>query len=295
MGTSVYIFYILVLALFLSVFFVSFRILSRIRLLSAVCDRWRFVRWGVSVIVAVFVLLGALNFYVYHGLGDQPDIFRKGDPSKLWVAITFDDGPSPIWTPRILHVLNEYKVPATFFMVGAHVVSYPDVALRVAVEGHELGNHTFDHINIPSTSTAELSSQLLRTTWAIYDATGQMPTFFRPPRGMYDTRIRRLAELLGQPIVLWTVSGQDWLPGTTVEQIVKRVVSQTKAGDILLFHDSGALIANQGANRESTVRALPAIIEGIRKKGFEFVSLDQLLQYAEPIELTEQEMLELRE
>lgn len=246
----------------------------------------------VSFVVLVFL---GFNFYVYHGFGHQPDIYRKGDGSKPWVAITFDDGPSPVWTPRILDILAEYQVPATFFLVGSHVAKHPDVAERIVQEGHEVGNHTFDHVNIPTTSTIELSGQVLLTTVAILEATGKYPSYLRPPRGMYDARVRRLAEVLNQPIVLWTVSGQDWRPGVTVDQIVKRVVSQTKAGDILLFHDSGSLIANEGASREATVKALPLIIEGIREKGLRIVSLEQLLEHASPTELTGEEMLDLRE
>ena len=249
----------------------------------------------LGIIISVSLLFVGFNFYVYHGFGYQPDIYRNGDGSQPWVAITFDDGPSPIWTPMILDILAEYEVPATFFLVGAHVAKYPEIAQRIVEDGHEIGNHTYDHVNIPTTSTLELSGQVIMTTLEILEATGEYPKYLRPPRGMYDARVRRLAEMLNQPIVLWSVSGQDWRPGVTVEQIVKRVVNQTKAGDIILFHDSGALIANEGASREATVKALPRIIEGIRNKGLEIVPLEQLMQYAEPTELTKEEMLELRE
>lgn len=257
-------------------------------LINVALRKWRFPKfpsWLRSILalgLSFAIVSLFLNYYVYHGFGYQGDIFRKGDPSKPWVAITFDDGPHPIWTPAILDVLAEHEVPAAFFMVGAHVEKYPDVANRVVQEGHEVGNHTFDHVNIPSTRLSLLSAQMLKTTMVIMDITGQYPKYLRPPRGMYDSRVRRLAELLGQPIVLWTISAQDWRPGANSGTIERRIVQQVRPGDILLFHDSGALISAEGASRLATVQSLPAIIAGIREKGLQIVTLEQLLAHSEP-------------
>lgn len=245
--------------------------------------RWykgRFPRSILAVISAtlgIITLFGLLWFYVYHGFGYQPDIYRVGDRSSNKVAITFDDGPSPEFTPAILDILREYDVPATFFMVGSHVEKYPEIAQRVVEEGHTVGSHTYNHFNLPTLSTVQLQKELMEATAAIADITGVYPSFVRPPRGMYDDRFRRMANLLGQEIVLWSISTRDWRFGVTASYIERLVESRVRGGDIILFHDSGALLRNEGGDRRATVMALPQVIEIIRAKGLEIVPLAELL------------------
>ncbi len=235
--------------------------------------------------LAVLTIWGVLAFYVYYGFGHQPDIYRRGSRDTNMVAITFDDGPSPEFTPAILDILKEYNVPATFFMVGAHVEKYPDIARRIVEEGHAVGNHTYNHRNIPTLSAAELQQEMMRATAAIVEITGVYPQYVRPPRGMYDGRFRRLANLMGQEIVLWTISSRDWRYGVSPQSIIKNVTSRVKGGDIILFHDSGALIRNKGGDRRATVLALPAVIEAIQAKGLQIVPLEELLHDFEPVEV----------
>ena len=135
----------------------------------------------------------------------QPDIY-VGDRSTNKVAITFDDGPSREFTPAILEILREHDVPATFFLVGSHVEKYPDIARQIVEDGHTIGSHTQNHRNLPTLSTLELQKEVMEATAVITEITGEYPTFVRPPRGMYDDRFRRLAKLLGQEIVLWSIS-----------------------------------------------------------------------------------------
>lgn len=235
---------------------------------------------AVAAVGAASFLLAFLNFYVYVGFGAQLDIYRRGVSDRPWVALTFDDGPSPDYTPRILDILKEHNVPATFFMVGAHVEAYPEIARRVVEEGHEVGNHTWSHLNVPTASTPRLYDEMIRTTWTIADVTGAYPQFVRPPRGLYDGRFGRMANVLGQRMVLWTLSSRDWRYGTTAQAITARIASRVRPGDILLFHDSGALIRREGGDRQATVGSLPAVIEAVRAKGLEFVPLSVLLEGA---------------
>ncbi len=223
-------------------------------------------------------------FYVYHGFGHQPDIYRNGNRSSNMVAITFDDGPSLEFTPAILDILKEFEVPAAFFMVGSHVEKYPEIARRIADEGHEIGNHTNNHLNIPTLSTVAIHKEMMEATATITEVTGVYPSYTRPPRGMYDGRFRRLANLLGQEIVLWSLSTRDWRYGVTPDSIVKLITNKVKGGDIILFHDSGALIKNEGGDRRATVSALPQVIKVIQSKGLEIVPLSVLLHDA-PTEL----------
>ncbi len=238
----------------------------------------------LATIASITTFFLSSFFYVYNGFGHQPDIYRSGSPLSNMIAITFDDGPSIDFTPAILDILKEHDVPATFFMVGSHVEKYSEIAQRIVNDGHEVGNHTHNHSNIPMLSTVSLHKEMMEATAAITEITGVYPLYIRPPRGMYDGRFRRLANLLGQKIVLWTLSTRDWRYGVTPEKIVKSVTNKVKGGDIILFHDSGALIKNEGGDRQATVIALPQVIEAIRSKGLEIVPLSVLLDDA-PTEL----------
>jgi peptidoglycan/xylan/chitin deacetylase (PgdA/CDA1 family) len=236
----------------------------------------------LSAVLGVATMFLLFSIWVYHGFGYQPDIYRVGDRSSNKVAITFDDGPSEEFTLPILDILRELDAPATFFMVGKHVEKYPHVAQRVLEEGHAIGNHTQSHRNLPTLSTLELQKEVMEATAIITEVTGVYPEFVRPPRGMYDDRFRRLARALGQEIVLWSISTRDWRYGVTPTYIERFVESRVRGGDIILFHDSGALITSEGGDRRATVLSLANVIEIIRAKGLEIVPLAELLHGAPP-------------
>ena len=254
------------------------RVAARLFDWAPVSRRDRAVMAVISTSLTIVTIFLAVHFYVYSGLDYQPDIYRTGNPKTHQVALTFDDGPSQEFTPLVLDILKEYNVPATFFLVGIHAERYPDIARRIAEEGHEIGNHTYGHINVPTASNKALYEEVIKATRVIAQTTGEYPKYIRPPRGVYDARFRRLSHVLGQKIVLWTISTRDWRYGTTAQSIVKRAVSQAKGGDIILLHDSGALVKNEGGDRSATVRALPLVIEGLRQKGLEIVPLSELLE-----------------
>lgn len=238
----------------------------------------------LSALLGAATMLVLLSVWVYHGFGYQPDIYRVGSRASNKVAITFDDGPSEEFTLPILDILKEYDVPATFFMVGKHVEKYPHVAQRVVEEGHTIGNHTQNHRNLPTLSTLELQKEVMEATATMTEITGVYPKHVRPPRGMYDDRFRRLAALLGQEIVLWSISTRDWRFGVTPAYIERLVESKVRGGDIILFHDSGALVRSEGGDRRATVLSLANVIEIIRAKGLDIVSLEELLHGAPPEE-----------
>ena len=125
--------------------------------------------------LSIIILLGLSYYYVYHGWRGQEDIYRRNSSLGKKVAITFDDGPSRDYTPLLLDVLAEKKAPATFFLVGAHVEKYPELTQRIVDEGHELGNHTFRHINVFYASPARLASEIMKTNLVILKATGKYP------------------------------------------------------------------------------------------------------------------------
>ncbi|NLJ79685.1 MAG: polysaccharide deacetylase family protein [Firmicutes bacterium] len=240
----------------------------------------RLLLFSLSLALALATLLLLSLIYVYHGFGYQPDIYRTGNRASGKVALTFDDGPSPEFTEPILDILKHYNVPATFFMVGSHAEKYPEIAARIGAEGHEIGSHTQSHRNIPTLSTVELHKELVEAAAVITEVTGIYPAYVRPPRGMYDDRFRRLAKLLGQEIVLWSISARDWRYGVSADYIIRFVERKVRGGDIILLHDSGALLSNEGGDRRATVLALPEVIETIWAKGLEIVPLSELLDDA---------------
>ncbi len=233
--------------------------------------------WSGTVFLSAILLMGTAYLYVYRGFGVQSDIIRRMPNPGNKVAITFDDGPSELYTPQILDLLKEKGVKATFFMVGKQVEKHPALVKRIVEEGHDVGNHTFGHITVPNSPPPRLAAQIMRTNLAILQHGGIYPQFLRPPRGLYDMRMRRLAGLLGQSLVLWSLSSQDWHPRATASGIVRRVVSRAAAGDIILFHDSGSLMGKEGASRRPTVEALGPVIDGLRAKGLEVAGLEETL------------------
>ena len=231
-----------------------------------------------GVVFSLALIFATLNFYVNYGFGYQGDIIRRVKTDKKVVALTFDDGPSDKFTPQILDILKEHEVPATFFVVGKHAEDKPQLVERMYEEGHEIANHTYSHINVPTTKPAELSSELINTNVEIVTITGTYPRYARPPRGMYDARYRRLCELMGMTVVLWSLSSQDWRKPMNPQRIQKRIQDKVKPGDILLFHDSGSLVKSEGASRQNTVDALAPIIESLQERGFDIVPLSELLK-----------------
>ena len=193
-----------------------------------------------------------------------------GPREEKLVALTFDDGPHPPYTGRVLDVLDRYGVPATFFCVGLHASGHPDEVARIAASGHRLANHTWSHPFLPDLSVAELSAQLERTDEAIEEVAGRPARrLFRPP---YGSRTAELLSWVGgdgdRTVVLWDVEAADWsMPGA--DAIAGTVLHQVRPGSIVLLHDGGG-------DRSQTAEALPAIVEGLLAQDYRFVVVDEL-------------------
>ena len=193
-------------------------------------------------------------------------VSRPALPSA--VALTFDDGPSPLYTPQVLAVLARYHVPATFFLVGYHVLQYPDLARAEIRAGMTVGDHSFDHPIYPpfAALTAEgITTEIARGRDALRGLTPPA-RLFRPPGGSYSPYVIATARRLGMRVVLWSVDPADWVIGTSSARIVARVLGAVRPGSIVIMHDGGG-------NRAATVAALPAIITGIRARGLRLVAL----------------------
>jgi peptidoglycan/xylan/chitin deacetylase (PgdA/CDA1 family) len=185
------------------------------------------------------------------------------------IALTFDDGPNPYYTPQILAILQHYGVKATFFDVGYLVADYPNIVRQEYNQGNIVGNHSWSHPEMTLLSAQAILSQLTSTTRAIQAVIGVRPTFFRPPYGALNSIVLAQAKYLGYTTVMWDGSAEDWyLPGVRV--IVNKTLYYARNGAILLLHDGGG-------NRAETVAALPIIITTLKNRGFKFVTIQQLV------------------
>nr|WP_274532164.1 polysaccharide deacetylase family protein [Ktedonobacter racemifer] len=181
------------------------------------------------------------------------------------MALTFDDGPDPTYTPLVLNILAHYGVHATFFCVGEQVQAYPDLALQESQQSNAVENHSWSHVNLTVLPPDIVREQIQSTSIEIKQATGITPELFRPPYGSKNENVNNIARELGLTQILWSIDTQDWQqPG--VDQIVKTVLTKIKGGDIILMHDGGG-------NRAETVQALALIISELQQQGFTFIVL----------------------
>lgn len=204
-------------------------------------------------------------------------VINKAGEKKGQIVLTFDDGPDERYTPRILDILSEYKVPAAFFVTGINAEQNLPLVKRIYREGHEIGNHTFLHPNLTLASDDRLKLELRSTGYIIESITGHATTLFRPP---YDTDAEPTNPVQISPIYTAKQEGyltigssidpRDWEEGVTADSIVSRAERQSGLGNIILLHDAGG-------EREQTIAALPRIIEYYKMHGFKFVSLASLM------------------
>ena len=186
---------------------------------------------------------------------------REGDR----IALSFDDGPRPASTARVLAILREHDAHATFFMLGEQVQRHPEAAAAVAAAGHELGNHGWSHRSWKLLFPSQLQRELDDTADAIAHATGTTPHVVRPPFGRFPESAVAIVHGRGDDLVLWSVDSLD-SAGADADTIARTVVDAARPGDIVLLHD-----------REwATVRALPQILAGLRRKGLQVVPVSQL-------------------
>jgi len=199
-----------------------------------------------------------LNYPLFNGNSHTPEI-----------ALTFDDGPNPYYTPQILAILEHYGVKATFFDVGYLVADYPNIVRLEYNQKNLVANHSWSHPVLTYLSAQGIQSQLTSTTNIIQATIGVRPTFFRPPYGSFNNAVLAQARNLHYTTVLWDGSAADWsLPGVNV--IVNKTLHYARNGAILLLHDGGG-------NRAQTVAALPIIITILKSRGYKFVTIQQLV------------------
>ena len=195
------------------------------------------------------------------------------------LALTYDDGPNDPHTLRLLDVLARHDVQATFFLIGRYVQQRPDIVRAIVNSGHIVGNHTFTHPLLTLKSAAEVHKELTDCRAAIQDAIGSHSNLFRPPFGGRRPAVLRIARHLGLEPIMWNVTGYDWnAPPSSV--IERKVAKQMRGGDVILLHDGGH--KQMGADRSQTVVATEHLISRYKSEGYEFVTIQHMLEGTRP-------------
>jgi peptidoglycan/xylan/chitin deacetylase (PgdA/CDA1 family) len=196
----------------------------------------------------------------------------RGRPDGRGIALTFDDGPDPVWTPRILDVLAHQGVRAAFFLVGQRAAAAPALVRRIAGEGHDLGNHTFGHRSLWRLGPSATGSQVADGHAAIGEACGVAPRFFRPPWGITNPALAPALAALATPCVFWSAQTEGLRPAGPGLQVA-RALRSARPGGILDLHDADG-VPGAGARLRS---ALPGLIARLRDAGYALVPLRDLL------------------
>lgn len=188
------------------------------------------------------------------------------------IALTFDDGPDPKNTPRLLGILKERGIKATFYLIGKSVTTYPQIVRQIVADGHEIGNHTWDHKDLSHLSDAKCLDELQKTHDAIIAACQVTPATFRPPYGNAKLSERKqIMEKFHYPAIIWEVDTEDWKKPFSSQKVHDTIVRDTKAGSIILCHDIHAW----------TIDAMPATLDELKAKGFQFKTISQMIQLEE--------------
>ena len=197
-------------------------------------------------------------------------VFKSNSNTQMKIAITFDDGPHPKNSKKILDILDKYNVKSTFFVVGVNVKNYPNTLKEIVNRGHEIGNHTYSHSILKSLSEEQIKKEICDTEDALNKVCNLAPNLLRPPCGMYSATLLSVAKMKDYKIVLWTIDTNDWAHNS-VDNIVNGILSSVKSGDIILFHDYISGVNN-------TPNALDIIIPKLQEMGFNLVTVSELLQ-----------------
>ena len=223
----------------------------------------KILRW---LIPWLFLFLFA---FLISGKESASNVYHAHENSGMKIALTFDDGPHPYLTPKILDVLKKYKVHATFFLVGENVKNYPDLAERILKEGHEIGNHTYTHGRVSERSFFEMRKEIELCESAIYEQTDYKTKIFRPPEGFLDDKIRAISKEMDYSVILWNIDTKDWAHATP-QAICQNITEHISPGSIILMHD---YISFDSPTPEALELFLPILLE----RGYQFSVVSDLI------------------
>ena len=213
--------------------------------------------------------------FLFFSLSGCQGGYSKAQTDQKLIALTFDDGPNPTYTPQVLKILNDHQVKATFFLIGQQAQAYPELVQQIKARGHGLGNHSFSHaFNLSLMPREEIRREILKAQEVLFRITGEYPTLFRSPMGWVSEDLIAVCRELNLPIINGSIKAGDVsLPGT--EYILSAVLDWVQAGDIIILHDAGGFGFYR--DRTQTLQALPVILETLKERGYRFVTVPELL------------------
>ncbi|MBC5823851.1 MAG: polysaccharide deacetylase family protein [Candidatus Eremiobacteraeota bacterium] len=235
---------------------------------------------GSKAVLALTALAGVLGVIAAPSAASLPSLGPDehalyGPYAEVWrvpsqrreIALTFDDGPFPFYTPMLLHALDLEHASATFFVVGRSAQEFPELVERIVASGDEIGNHTFNHYHMTRLTNGEIAYQIVAAGQLLERFTGHRLALFRPPFGRYDRRVVYIAHALGYQTIFWSDIPGDTEKDVSPESIAARAVAQATPGGIILLH----------SGHDATIDAVPIIIARLRSQGYEFVTVGRLL------------------
>ena len=203
---------------------------------------------------------------------ENVSVISSGTVHDKWIALTFDDGPYPPYTDRLLDVLKAKRIHATFFLVAEQAQQYPELVRRMKAEGHTVGLHAFRHRDFLKLTEEEKRKDLEQGKKLLRDITGKNPVYWRPPHGFRDFSVMETAAAQNLTMVNWSVIPRDWT-GIDSQEIFRRVMDKAEDGSIVLLHDGDS--PGYRASRQATVDAVAPLIDSLREKGYHLVSLEE--------------------
>ncbi|MDH7478668.1 MAG: polysaccharide deacetylase family sporulation protein PdaB [Syntrophomonadaceae bacterium] len=225
-------------------------------------------RMRVMLTLALALVLVTSSVVFVDAASRLKPIFEVPTEERV-LALTFDISWGTKTPGPVLDILKEHQVSATFFLSGPWVEKYPETARRIAAEGHEIGSHGYQHINLSTLSFLDIKSEIMKAHQSIQKVTGRNPSLIRTPNGDYDNSVINAAQECGYRVIQWGTDSLDWKnPGVNV--IVQRVLTRAHPGDIILMHASDTCL--------QTAEALPSVLRGLKEQGFRLVTVSELLE-----------------
>jgi peptidoglycan/xylan/chitin deacetylase (PgdA/CDA1 family)/GT2 family glycosyltransferase len=232
---------------------------------------------------AIYVFdIGVLStLFAYHGINPRSRFYGKvwsnGNRNRSRIALTFDDGPNEPYTSQVLSILEQYRIKATFFIIGQNARRYPEICRRIVTAGNVIGNHSYHHRKSLCLRRGKaIAREIELAHQAIYDCTGFEPKLFRPPHGFRTPWLMRTVRHLGYTVVTWDNMTGDWKADKSGEEIVRTIVQRAKPGSVIVLHDGRD--SRPSYDRSQMLQALPLVIEPLKKRGFDFVTIPELLE-----------------
>jgi peptidoglycan/xylan/chitin deacetylase (PgdA/CDA1 family) len=198
---------------------------------------------------------------------EAPSVLRRIDVREKLVALTFDDGPTPAYTRRLMTLLEHHQIPATFFFIGRQVERYPEIAREAARRGFEIGNHSYAHPDLRQMPELKARDQVDRGQTAFTRAGAPLPELMRFPYGSSTKALRRHCQSLGVAMIAWDIDTRDWEPDATARGILRNIDANLAPGSIVLMHE----------RPEPTHEALPLVVDLLNRRGYRPVTVSELL------------------